>query len=69
MHGNFNTATKQLMGHAFVLSSADTAQHAGVHTPAAKRQRAVLTRDAEKHTNKNFNLFYRLRTGRTLVEV
>lgn len=33
--------------------------------PAAKRQRAVLTHDAE-NTNKNFNLFYRLRTGGAL---
>lgn len=28
MHGNFITATKLLMGHAFVLSSADIAERA-----------------------------------------
>lgn len=28
MHGNFITATKQLMGHAFVLRSADAAERA-----------------------------------------
>lgn len=53
--------------------------HAGERTPriqpAAKRYRAVWTHDAgEKkkkntHTNKKFNLFYRLGTDRMLAAV
>lgn len=37
MHGNFITATKLLMGHAFVLRSTDTAEYARRHAHASDR--------------------------------
>lgn len=37
MHGNFITATKLLMGHAFVLRSTDTAEYARRRAHASDR--------------------------------